>query len=522
MGEGNNMNILDDLVNSGYLISGGVFGGNIGGVDDLIGNKISPDEILLLSIISYRENEGRKLVNWVFNNICENKKQRHKLKHGGYVSVTARSERLVLWKHILSKRLQIGGVKEYKNALNNVCRALIASNDHYPRRFKFESEFSGISFTQYRDNFFMQFYRSSMIFISSNSLKTCKDEFQRVNGISLRDYIYHVFIIVNRYQRFDNIDYFKPYYLPKWMLGSDDPIFQGLDYEKIKIVLDLISKRQSSFYKEMLNDKNVYKNFNVFKNNPFLRVNDKMIIPLDGKFAEDLLFNNLYYKVESLPSREEFITEFGIAFESYVSNLVEKACSYRNEYNFIPEFTYQKGTKKSPDAMIYHHENNTMLVIECKSSRVLNAMLDKDDGNVSFDRNVEKLRIKPWKQMHASISNIIKAEYDPAFSEKTMYVFLCVTMNNIPFYPVEMKIEQQGRRIDKYFFTMSIEEFEIFMEVLSSESKFTFYEILLGYRTHQNSMSMKTYLNRIRENEKLFNEKYSAYISSSLKAVWEA
>lgn len=38
------------------------------------------------------------------------------------------------------------GVKEYKNALNNVCKALIASNDH-PRRFKFESEFSGISFT---------------------------------------------------------------------------------------------------------------------------------------------------------------------------------------------------------------------------------------------------------------------------------------------------------------------------------------------------------------------------------------
>lgn len=449
---------------------------------------------------------------WVYNELCKNKKARQRLKKGNYISVTSRSERLLLWAYIL-KNTKVTHSKHYAKALNNVCRYLISSNDNYIRDFKFESEFSTVMFNLYRDNYQMQFYRASKIFIESNTFEICKTEFNEKYGFSLNEYIWEVNEIIKRIYEIKEIDYYRPYELFMWVLSYNTP--NSLSER----ILETVSLSQEQF-NDKLDNINYSRDFSLFQNNPFLKLPSGSFLPIDGKFVEDLLFYNLFYKLESLPSKSKFITEFGYAFEMYISGLIEKSINYNSNLIHIPEFAYKQGTKKSPDAIIYNKNEDGMLVIECKSARVLNTLITRDDKNESFDKTLEKLRIRPWKQMYKSICSIIKENAHPLITQGKKYMFLCVTMNDLPMYPINFSIDVDNKHIEHALFSMNVEAFEIFLEILSMSGENGYSHILLGYRKYQNSMSMKTYLNRIRKNHNLNNKKFIHEIFKDMNNIW--
>ncbi|MBE7214710.1 hypothetical protein MK852_13650 [Shewanella benthica] len=497
---------LKKLENFGLLMSYKALNNNESNLIKLLDNSIDELDLVLLSIASYHEDESSKLMGWIFNSLAKNKKQRAKCKN--YTHATARSERLVVWENIL-KNKEITRRKSYKKSLDYICNLLMTSNDNFNRDFTFESELSSISVMQYRDNYSMQFIRAIEIFLMNSRLNSYVELFKSTYGVEVKDYIYVVYCTVIRFFKFKKIDYFRPYQIEQWKLLVEDPIFRKIDRIIVKRVLDTISNDIESYCDDLKNKKSSVRDFSVFCNKPLLKLKNEEYIPLDGKLLEDLIFNNLFYKFLDMQNNNGFMSDFGFAFEDYVCKLVNESCSYRETYTYIPEFEfrYNKNQNKSHDAIIYNESKDSALAIEVKSSRFLNSMLVSEDNNCSFDKTVNKLLIRPWEQMMKSLTGIMKSNAEPRFSERTTFFFLCVTMNDIPMYPLEITLNQEGRDITKYFFSMNIEAFEIFMEILSVESEYCFGSVLLGYLEHKKVMSIKTYLSRIREHNNLTNLK---------------
>lgn len=460
-------------------------------METTIDNSVSELELILLSIISYHERESTKLMSWVYSYLAKNKKQRTLCKK--YSHITARSERLWLWKKVLNKKYRPTKAS-YAKSLSYICKILIASNDNYVRDFKFESELSSISIAQYRDNYFMQFVRSYYTFLNSDLLESYREVFKSKYGFSLKDYLYVIYMTVYRCYEFPEIDYFNHYDVSAWKIRINDRIYINVKPELVRNVLDSISISLNDT--SDLDDDS--RDFLDFCNHPLLKLNDGTYIPIDGKLFEDTLFNNLFHKISDIAPKK-FMSDFGECFESYVTKLITKSCALNTRYEFIPEFKYNKNQNKSPDAIIYNSDSNTALVIEVKSARVLYSLTVRDDNNKSFDLTVEKLLMKPWKQALKSISGVVGKSLNSRLNSKTNFYFLSVTMNDISMYPINILIDCNGTDVRERFFSMNIEAFELFIEILSKESDYCFSSILEGFLKVKDRMSIKTYLSRIRK-----------------------
>ena len=456
-----------------------------------IDNSVSELEIILLSIISYHERESAKLMSWVYSYLAKNKKQRTLCKK--YSHITSRAERLWLWKKVLNKKYRPRKTS-YSKSLSYICKIMIASNDNYVRGFKFESELSNISIVQYRDNYLMQFIRSYYIFLNSDLLESYRELFKGKYGFSLKDYLYVIYTTVYRCYEFPEIDYFNPYDVSVWKIRINDEFYINAKPDLVRNVLDSISISLNDT--SDLGDDS--RNMLDFCNQPLLKLNDETYIPIDGKLFEDILFHNLFYKLLDMTPKK-FMSDFGGCFENYVTRLITKSCALNASYEFIPEFKYNKNQNKSPDAIIYNSDSNTALVVEVKSARVLHSLLVRDDNNKSFDLTVEKLLIKPWEQALKSTSEIVGKGLNSRLNAKTSFFFLNVTMNDIAMYPLNISINYNGADVRERFFSMNIEAFELFMEILSKEFDYCFGSILEGFLKVKDRMSIKTYLSRIRE-----------------------
>lgn len=502
---------LKKLENSGLLISYKTLNNRNIKLTDLVGKYIDELDLTLLSIISYHDEECEKLMDWIYYSLADSKKKRAKCKE--YSHATARSERLIVWKLIMGINKTVRK-NNYKKSLDHICNILIKSNDELERNFSFESEFSNLYVMKYRDNYSMQLVRAVEIFLDNSTLKSHIELFKSSYGVELKDYIYIVYYIVNRFATFEKIDYFQPYNINRWRLNIDNIKLKNINESTLKAVLDSISDDMESYHNNLLSSKTSIRDFSLFYRKPLLKLNSNSYIPLDGKLLEDLLFTNLYYKIAEASNKNAFMSDFGFSFESYVCKLVSECCSHRRIYSYIPEFEYkhEKNNKKSHDAIIYNESTNSTLLIEVKSSKFLHSMLTTDDNNESFNSTVDKLMLTPWNQMMKSLDGIMKSNAEPRFNEKTKFFFLCVTMNDIPMYPLNIKIEQEGRDITEFFYSMNIESFEIFTEILSAESEYCFGSVLLGFLKHNKVMSMKTYLARVRDRNKLYNSEFTRNI----------
>lgn len=459
-------------------------------IDDIINSSTSELEIILLSISSYHERDNIGLCNWICEYFPKNKKQRAKCKK--YTRATSRSERIWLWKKILRQKFKQNRVP-YSKSLEYICKLMMASNHEYPRDFKFESETSNIQIMQYRDNHFWQFVRAYYIFLNSDELKNSRSIFNEKYGFELKDYIYIIYTTVKKFYKLPPFDYFSPYNTSKWKISAHDSDYINVDSNLVRKVLDSIS---ICIDNNSVSDDNPRDTL-IFNNRPLLKLVDEKYIPIDGKLLEDTLFHNAFYKFLDLKI-DNFQSYFGTAFENYASTLASNCCKLHGGYEFIPEFKYNKNQNKSPDAIIYNPKLNSALVIEVKSAKYLHSLLVRDDNNKSFDETVKKLLSDPWKQALQSISDIVKLKIDNRLNNETSLYFLNVTMNDIAIYPANINIEINGTDVTNRFYSMNIEAFEVFMEILSKKSDFCFASFLNGFNKFRNKLSMKNYLSRVK------------------------
>jgi len=128
----------------------------------------------------------------------------------------------------------------------------------------------------------------------------------------------------------------------------------------------------------------------------------------------------------------------------------------------------------------------------------------------STTQTYQKTKIKPALQSMEAISRIIETQSNQYITNRAQYIFLTISMTDIPMSTLQYKMIQSNTKIDysSAFLSMNIEAFELFIKVISSEFKYNFAQVLGGYEQHKEGMSIKTYLNRMIKHHNIENQKF--------------
>lgn len=466
-------------------------------------------DLSLLSALSFYENEKDYLNDWVRKNISYFPETK---------SIFGRSERLQAWKLILSKSSKLKALSNKERVINLV-KLFTLINDSDSGNYNTNHKFSLGFINNYRDRYISQYYRSTNIFLSEGFLNEYGDIFKKEYDVTVSEYFHVIHSIIGYYNNSKKrIEYFDSYESLSWQLNIQE-MTKSLNiekdvYDKVMNCISFDLKEGKTFSSETLDNRN---DFSLFRNKPFLKLSDDIYIPIDGKLVEDLQFNNLFYKFKDL-SDNTFTPKFGFYFEKYIQSITGLAIesSQKHKYVMIPEFKYKKGQCKSPDIILLTHNENSVLVVEVKSARVLAQVTDSDNDEESLIKSLVKLKENPWVQAVNSISEIKRLKLNKEINDDKDYHFLSVTMNDIPMSLIDVEVKNQdNKNVTDIFFSMNVEAYEVLLEIISSDPEYNVVDILRKYNIHKKTMSIKTYLARLKKDLKVRNAPLISHMKDS-------
>ncbi|WP_152056670.1 hypothetical protein [Aliarcobacter butzleri] len=517
---------LSNLINIKVILSYDTIFKDNKTLNRLLKNNIKINHLILLSCLSYHDQEeiSHKIKNWSSSHIKEVIMNKEKIEDYYFFS---RHHKLLLLKNLLIHLMPQIKLNAINKDFKFLVKLILKVHDFEVENDNARHSISIASLYYYKDNYLHQFIRTNYIFLQNNKLNVYKEIFNKIYNIKLEDYLFVILNIISFYEE-------RKIFL-EGNLDKLDIKYWYFDLEKIdenyfnlfKNVLDLISFtiiEGKNFSNETIDD---FHNFDLFRNKPFIKLDEYKYIPIDGTYIKDLLFNNLYYKTLDLldeKTKLNFMGDFGYEFEKYSSSLIEFVSIKKISYEYISEFTFKYKTNnlKSPDAMLYDKENNVLLFIEVKSSRYLNSIYEYNTINDSQ----YKLKIKPWKQLYESVEKIYTIKEKDIIKDETKnkqikdlinknptLMFLVVSMNDIPISADIYEIKDlTGKDISKAFFSMNIEAFEEFCNIISSDYDYSFSQILGGYNQYKKRMSVKTYLSKIKKHNHIKNNEFNKFI----------
>ncbi|WP_410511755.1 hypothetical protein PaeBR_17025 [Paenibacillus sp. BR2-3] len=145
---------------------------------------------------------------------------------------------------------------------------------------------------------------------------------------------------------------------------------------------------------------------------------------------------------------------------------------------------------------------DTVLVIEVKGYRVRKDVTKdfarKEGVEHSRQKNIEK----PLTQIKTVMNDLVENKIHKELNKDKKYYFMAVNMDNLPTSNF-MSANSHDEFVSsnnvlniKGLFSLSLEEFELFTEIISSMNK-SFGEILDDYYDKFYGMALKNYFNRI-------------------------
>jgi hypothetical protein len=430
----------------------------------------------------------------------------------------SRHTKLISLKYILQSYIVKDKLESNNNHLETLLKLYLSINDFKLDTGTFNHYLTNNSLFQYRDNFLHQLARCEKIFLNGVYQNKYSTIFKNHYKIELKDYVYSIYYLAIFYNTFN----FNKHNLKTWLLDiNDNPITQYKNklFEQVLNIISFDIKNGKEFSNKTIRD---FYNFDLFRNKPFVKVFNSFYLPIDGVFIENLIFNNLFYKIfdvlEEKDEKSDYMSCFGLDFENYASELTKFAVENNKSFDYIYieefEFQYKKNKLKSPDIMIFDKQKNILLAIEVKSARVLNSILNPINDDNSIHESYEKIKLKPLKQVYASILKIVECKTHENINKDTTYMFLAISMNDIPLSGIQYEIKINDSR-SLAFYSMNIEAFEVFLKIISSDYDFSFSQILRGYNKHKEKMSIKTYLAKIIRHNKIENKKFDDYFLNS-------
>lgn len=503
-----------------------IFGKPVPNLETLIPSRVSDGSLIFLSMISFTDRD-EELEKYFLDCLPLSNEGRKEIKKFKF---NKRPSNFILWVELLNKDIDSITVSNFKveDHIESVISPLIAINEKTDIENDELLYIIRNSLYSYQDNPLHQFYRAVQIYLENPVLAKYHKLFKNYFNISLKEYILICHMINSIYTSTDNWQSAS-----HWILNI--PAFSrstGLDKEVIKKVIDIISFDQTEL-KEYAKSKDYRDHrFNFFANKPFYNMGNDCYIPVDGKMSQNLVFNQLYYRVKDcVPDKKQFMSDFGKAFEEYSVGLIEYVAknSTSIKYNFIPEFPYQghneRHKKLSSDAYLYFHDQaineDIVLVFEIKSARILNKSRMIDEDHYYIDKSVSKLTTQPIEQQVRVTSEIVKSKTHKEITKNKIYYFISISMDDFPLnigkniQLSEICIKHLKDLRYGYFYSFSIEELEILCKLISNDLNCPVNFILQTYMKGYSDMSFKTFLLRF---IKTIKYKNSNFVDEMLKS----
>lgn len=494
-------------------------------LEELFKKGVDIAHLVALSMISFTDATPQER-SWCKRNLALSLKGRNSIDE---LVISKRPSNLILWSFISGETIKSNEYDHsthYKH-LGEIITALSVINQQEREHQDDNGYLIKNLLHKYQDNPLYQFYRSAEIFLRTSTLDKYVMDFESTNGISVRDFVFICHAINIKYLT----ELSKPISEREWIL--DTAAFSNhtnFSTEKVSSTLKLISFTQHDAKKHAASDKFADHDFNLFSNRPFLAIDGGKYIPIDIRLTQNLVFNNLFYRIKSsATNKKSFMRDFGLAFESYASSLVRYACenSKSYKYTYIPEFDYGCPTKKSSDAYISFYDKTIktkiILVFEFKSAKVLDSAKRLSENDDAIERSIGKVTIAPTEQQIKRTSEIVDGCFHEELTKENVYYFISISMDDFPVligdWNVKINYSHLSNLKSGGIYSFCIEELELFVKMISNNLERPAPYLLERYRTEHSDLSFKTYLSRLEKKVNFQNKPFEQKIIDSQKII---
>lgn len=502
-----------------------IFGEQPPELSDVLGNEVYPDMLATLSLLSWK-NHSPEINEWIEKNIALTAKGIAAVRESRF---TNRSSSMWLWLHFF-KNLQeqrSGGEVNKDQYFEGVIRSLTILNKKEHDKEDMHGYLMNNGYEFYRDNYFWQINRAMRSFVHEKRMRIYVSDFEKLHNVKLTDYIeLHSFLTRRSTDVASNLIRVHP---SEWVIDLDvlakQTRLNSEDLERIMINASF-SINEFRSYKNDLDKEDVWYDF--FRQHPYFRLTQKKYIPINGKLAENLLYNELFHKIKHASSNPlQFMTDYGACFEEYVSGLIKVACRKSKKFNYkhLPEFKYDSNSKKSSDAYIYFRDEekdvDVVIVIEVKAKRIREqakiANPTKKDIQLSIDKTIRE----PLSQALGVTCDIIKRKESKILTKDKVYYFMSVSMDGYTgvFGDYDLSLNPNYVEQIKFggVFPVTIEGFECFIRVIMSNYASPANKVLDDFNEVSGGISFKTHVARISNDKRCRSEYFDGYIEKSIR-----
>lgn len=491
---------ITKMANSGYLLSHAQFYGRDHSFSRILGGNDRKALARVLSCLSFVQQEELGFRQWGIQTLCKTAAQK-----------TAAAERTVftrlqcwrLWSLLFSEWVPGNKYISRRRNFEVIHEAFAKLNDRPDHddddgHQVFVKSITGNS----RDNYISKLGRTQSIFFTQSPLTPYIKVFEDSIGVSVETYVNVIFYILARWYRMREGQDTLPS-LERWAVSVESLSKElNTSTDQVSAILKEISFTVSEgrkFAEEFIDQPN---EFMFFRERPLFEIKDGLFMPVEGKLCEELLFENLMYRIHKANGEQNiFLILFGVEFERYAQQYAARFLKDLPHYELIDEFRFgsKKEGGKSSDIIISVPAEQALAVFELKSARPLYASLARDGDPESIERSMVKLFEHPIKQALNAVQKIIKTEAHPAFTKDAKYAFVSVTMNNYPMTLYKFNIQDGfGRDMSGAMYSFDIETFEVLMRAARHSGEFNLLDLLheYGKKRDEMKMSAKTVFSR--------------------------
>lgn len=488
------MQTLDSIQNVRLLVSHRDTYGTPRTISEIISQPVSRDLLCLLSVLSFKSDEEKRFRTWSRSNLPAARKQADTLADTDHV-VFGRLQIFECWKHLLVRAGTLQVVEQSRTELSGVLHELLAKINDREIDGDIGHYLAKASIHYAREAYVYKLYRAQKVFLDGTHVAPHVAAFEKRNGFTVEMYLHVIFMIINRCHLMRNVTSFDPENIDNWFIELNQVS------SDLKIDLAILKKImcELAFTVDdglaLLCDEKDDSSFQLFRNRPFLQLSDTCFLPIEGKLVEELLFDNLLHRLHQAAGiGMQFYADLGRDFEGYVQGLIERFCSTSNSisYEYIPEFKFGKSNSLSPDAMVRCEANKTVVAFEVKSARYLDSVLTSEDAPQVIADSFEKLRFRPWMQVHDAITRIVGEKRHGRLTEGLRYLFVSVTINEIPHSQQDYKVIIIETDMSHCFYSFGIHSLELLLIAASASKKYSLYDILLNAFSVRHKISNRT------------------------------
>lgn len=512
------------IQNLHVLLSHRDFYGTARSIDSILHRPISKELLCMLSILAFENGEEKRFRTWAAFSLPA--PADHTAKQSDEVGkkfIFGRIQIFDCWKQVLARAGTLTSERQNRVELAETLHELFTVLNDRIEEEDIHHHIVRSAIHTARDDYSLKLYRAQKIFIEGEKIAPYVKNFEAQQGFSLETYLRVVFEIASRCNRIRQGKLFDPINIDGWCVDLNE-VHRGTQIEigvlsRIMNSVAFTLDEGIAFAAKALNETT---DFNLFRSRPFLKISETCFLPIEGKIVEELLFDNLLHRLHDASGRaDQFFNEVGREFERYVQNLILDFCtsSTKIPYEYIPEFSYGKSGARSPDAMVRCEQDNSVIVFEVKAARYLDSILTTRNSSEAVYKSLEKLKQKPWEQMHSAIEKIVAERRHDRLEEGFRFLFVAVTMNEIPHSLQDYQINIHNQDRSYCFYSFSIHALELLLTAANLSQKHTLHDILRNAFNERHRISNRTTFLRFIDGKSQFSPFYMNIVRETIDGL---